>query len=210
MHIKKLTKRAFSIKEFMIGLLFIGLIAILVFKLFVDYEYKNYTNARLVAYKFADSVMIYKDRYSKENSVYYLYELIDVDYSGNIIDPIGRKEKCDIYNSYVILKPEGKHIHLACGKYLIEGIQGGSTKIFEVSDWSEIQVSNGESRTLYNYKTTGDLKIEKFVVLEEFIARVNKLEGQDYSNLEQIKSNKRYQISTKDLTRSKILLKEFN
>lgn len=209
---KKLTNKGFSLKEFMMGLLFFIVISLIIFKVFTDNKDKNYTSVKVTGSNFADAVMIYKDKYYKGDSIYYLYEVLSAKYIDEIKDPIERKVFCDKYNSYVELRNnhQEKHVHLLCGNKLIVGIQNGAYNIYEVTNWQDSKENTNDVATLYNYKVNGVEALEKYCTLEELIERFNSKEGRYFRSLEDIKKDKRYQVLSKEMYRTKTLVKELN
>lgn len=207
---RKLTNKGFGLKEFMTGLLFILVLGLLIFKVFVDNKEKNFTASKITSSRFADAVMVYKDKYYKGDGRYYLYELVESDFIGKVNNPIEGNNQCNIYDSFVLLQGTQKYVTLVCDNYLIEGIQNGPHKIYEFTSWQDTKENTNDSGILYNYRRNDEQILENYVSKNELVGLFNKKEGRSTDTVEEIKKIKNYEVFSKEMYRNKTLVKELS
>lgn len=172
---------------------------------------KNYNGFESIANSFAKNVSYYKDRYSKNNStVYYLYELIQKGYSGELVNPMEVDEKCDEYNSYIDIKnPNRKKVVLVCGNYVVEGIQSESYKVYEVTEWNEKkQPEDNDSVLAYNYKVGDNIVLDEYLTERDFIEKYFELNNIMLPSVAALENNEEVELLIKVLYRTKTLVKE--
>lgn len=202
---KRINNKGFSKIEFMTVL---GVVAVLIAigaKMAVDTG-KNYKSFKTLAVSFMNSVAIYKDKYTKDNNVYYLNELIEKGYSDELKNPNKASEYCDKYESFVdITTPNDKKVYLVCGNYIVEGTQLTGYKIYEVTDWKEEKdVKDNETIHLYNYKEDGKNVLSEYYQERTFIQKYFEKTKDLISSPFELKEN----LVTKNVYRKKTLLKE--
>lgn len=145
-------------------------------KVFLDNNSQNYNSLKKEAENFIYKVSIYKDEYYNEDGYYPLYEVIDNHGIGELKNPLKVSEKCDEYESFVLLEGNRKSVTLKCGNYLVEGVQNGYFDIYEVTDWID-QRGGNDSQFMYNYSKDGIIINDKYLLKEEFVEVYNKNEG---------------------------------
>ena len=135
---------------------------------------KNYNNFKIITNQFLDNVALYKDRYTKNTSVYYLYELIEKGYSEEITNPIETSSTCDKYETYADIEvPNDKRVNIVCGSYIVTGSQQKGYKLYEVSEWSETKKEGyNDASALYNYRDeAGNLVFSEYYPETSFIQK---------------------------------------
>lgn len=145
-------------------------------KVFLDNNSQNYNSLKKEAENFLYKVSIYKDDHYKEDGYYPLYEVIDNHGIGELKNPLKVSEKCDEYESFVLLEGSKKSVTLKCGNYLVEGVQNGSFDIYEVTEWID-QRGGNDSQFMYNYSKDGVIVNTKYLLKEEFVDVYNMNEG---------------------------------
>jgi hypothetical protein len=202
---KRINKKGFSKVEFMTIL---GLLAILIAvgaKMAVDTR-SNYSVYKTLAANFMKSVGHFKDKYTNDNNIYYLNELIEKGYSGEIQDPDNPTEYCDKYESYVAVpSPNDKRVFLYCSEYIVEGTQYNGYKIYKVSEWQDEKTQKtNDAAMLYNYKENGNLVFGEYYSEKTFIQKYFEKTQVPLTSPFQLKEN----LSTKTVYREKTLVKE--
>ncbi len=187
---KKINKKAFSKTEFMIMLAAIAILIAIGSKLVLD-KTKSYGSFKTVANNFANAVARYKDAAIIQKNEYSLYETEKEGYIEELKNPFDKSETCDKYESYVSVEDSSKkEIHLVCGDYLVDGIQGQSYKVYEISEWSDTKDDlHNDGEFLYNYKVNGQLVLEEYVPAKSFIILFNEKTGKNLSSISEIKSS---------------------
>ena len=206
---KKISNKGFGKIELMTML---GLIAILLAigaKMAVD-SGKNYSAFKNLANTFANNVAMYKDRYPKDSNIYYLNEIIEKGYSGELKNPIDSKEECDKYDSYVeVPQPNNKKVKLTCGSYIVEGTQNQTYYVYEVTNWSDTK-SEGANDTdvLYNYKENGEVMLNEYVSSRTLINLYFQKNDTLIASPFDLNSKEGVELLTKKVYREKTLVKE--
>ncbi len=206
---RRINKRGFSKIEF---LTMLGVLAILIavgVKLVADNS-KNFGAFKNLANNFAKSVATYKDKYAKADNVYYLVELVNKGYSEELKNPIKPAESCDMYDSYVeIPETNNKKVTLNCGNYLVEGTQQEGYKVYEVSEWHETkEEGDNERNMIYNYKKDGALGIGEYVSAQAFVEHYYMNTKSVISSPYEVSNAPGVELLTKDVYRTKTLVKE--
>ena len=201
---KRINKKGFSKVEFMTIL---GLVAVLIAfgaKMAVDSR-SNYSMYKTMAANFMKSVANYKDKYTNENNIYYLNELIEKGYSGELQSPDNPKEYCDKYESYVAVpSPNEKRVYLYCGEYIVEGSQYNGYKIYKVTEWQEEKTSKmNDAAMFYNYKENEEEVFDEYYSEKNFIQQYFIKNQEELSSPFQLKEK----LLTKTVYRTKTLLK---
>ncbi len=206
---KKINKRGFSKMEFitMLGVLAI-LIAIGV-KLVSDNS-KNYGGFKNLANNFAKDVAKYKDAYTRVDNTYYLYDLIQKGYSEELKNPINTSETCDKYDSYIVIEStNNKKVTLNCGNYFVEGTEQDGYKVYEVSEWHDTkQEGDTENNILYNYKKDGTIQLGEYVSSSAFIEWYYIKTNSLITSPSDVNNSAGTELVTKDVYRTKTLVKE--
>jgi hypothetical protein len=186
----------------------LGLLAVLIAfgaKMAVDTR-GNYSTYKTLAASFMKAVASFKDKYTNDDNIYYLRELIDKGYSGELKNPDNPKEYCDKYESYVAVpSPNDKRVFLFCGDYVVEGTQYNGYKIYKVSEWQDTKSqSTNETSMIYNYKENGNPVFSEYYSEKTFI--------QKYFEKNQIVLNSPFELKEdllkKTVYREKTLVKE--
>jgi hypothetical protein len=139
-----------------------------------------------------------------------LNELIAKGFSDELKNPINTSETCDKYDSYVeLLDTNNKKVTLNCGNYYVEGTQGSTYKVYEVSEWHDTkQEGDNENSLLFNYKVNGALALGEYVSTKAFIewyyVKTNSIITSPYD----IDGSNGIEVVTKDVYRTKTLVKE--
>ena len=207
---KRINRRGFSKIEFITML---GVLAILIavgVKLVADNS-KNYGAFRNLANNFAKNVATYKDKYGKADNVYYLVELVNKGYSEELKNPINTSETCDMYDSYVeVPETNNKIVTLNCGDYLLEGTQQEGYRLYEVSEWHETkQEGDNDRNMIYNYKKDGALGLGEYVSAKAFVEYYYINTKSVISSPYEVSNASGVELLTKDVYRTKTLVKEF-
>ena len=170
---------------------------------------KSYGSFKTVANNLANAVAKYKDKALIQKDEYSLGEVIKNGYIEELKNPMNKNEVCDKYESYVSIKDNSnKEIYLVCGNYVVEGIQGKTYKVYEVSDWSETQEKGyNDGNILYNYKENGNLVFENYVPIKTLLGLYEEKTGSRAFSLDVIKSNGK-EVVKKQVFREKELVKE--
>ena len=202
---KKINKNGFTKIELMTVL---GLLAILIAfgaKMAVD-SGKNYKGFKTVAVNFLNSVALYKDKYTKDSNIYYLYELVEKGYSEELKNPVNPQEYCDQYETYAdATLPNNKTIVLVCGEYVVEGSQNNGFKVFEVTEWSEEKKEgDNDSFVVYNYREDGELVFPEYYPESTFLQKYFQKNKYAVSTPFAIKDK----LDTKMVYRKKTLVKD--
>lgn len=205
---KKINRKGFSKAEFMIMLAGIAILIAIGSKLALDSS-KSYGSFKTIANNFANAVAKYKDKAIIQKEEYTLYETEKNGFIDDLKNPFDKNESCDKYESYVSVKDNSnKVVHLVCGEYVVDGVQGKSYKVYEVSDWSETQEKGyNDGDILYNYKENGNLALEEYVPVKSFITLYEIKTGTKITNVNDVKSNGKELVS-KMSYREKKLVKE--
>lgn len=206
---KRLNKNGFGKIELITVL---GLIAVLLAfgsKLALDTG-KSYNGFKTVANNFANSVAMYKDYYTKDSNIYYLYEIIEKGYSTELSNPMSPSEYCDKYNSYIDMpQPNNKKVYLICGNYIVEGVQNKSYKVYEVGEWTDKRdEKTNDTNVLYNYKKNGETILDDYLSEKEFIQKYFEINNIVISSPFDIKNTEGTELLTKKVYRTKTLVKE--
>ena len=206
---KKINKRGFSKLEL---LTMLGVLAVLITigaKLVIDNS-KNVSGFKNVANNFANDVSKFKDQYPRTNNIYYLNELITKGFSEELKNPINSNETCDRYNTFVeIINSNTKKVTLNCGNYFVEGIQGTSYRVYEVSEWHDTKEENdNENQLLYNYKKNGQLVLGEYVSDKAFVEWYYVKEKNNITSPYDIENKDGMELLTKNAYRSKKIVKE--
>lgn len=202
---KRINNKGFSKIELMTVL---GVVAILIAigaKMAVDTG-KNYKSFKTLAVTFMNSVAIYKDKYTKNDNLYYLNELIEKGYSNELKNPNNTKEHCDKYESFVdATAPNDKKVYLVCGNYIVEGSQLSGYKVYEVTEWKEEKDSkDNETILLYNYREDEKVVFSEYYQEKTFIQKYFEKTKDLISTPFELKEK----LVTKNAYRQKTLLKE--
>lgn len=207
---KKTNNRGFGKVEIMAMLALIAILLAVGSKIVLDSTSKNYNSFKTTANNFANQVSKYKDKYTKDSNIYYLYELIEKEFIEELHNPLSTGEYCDKYNSYVeVPAPNNKKVTLICGNYLIEGTQGQSYNVYELSDWSDTQTKEtNDQDALYNYKKNGTLMLEDYQQKNEFLHSFYVNEGKKLSSPFSVNQEQGMELVHKQVYRTKTLVKE--
>ena len=203
---KRINNKGFGKIELM-GVL--GLLAVLIAigaKMAVDTG-KNYNGFKIITNQFLDNVALYKDRYTKNSSVYYLYELIEKGYSEEITNPMETSSTCDIYETYADIEvPNDKKVNIVCGNYLVTGSQQSGYKLYEVGEWTEKKKEGDtDASVIYNYRDeAGNLVFSEFYPETTFFQKYYAKNKTSLSGLSELKDK----LETKYVYRKKTLIKE--
>ena len=205
---KKINKRGFSKAEFMIMLAGIAILIAIGSKLALDNS-KSYGSFKTVANNFANAVAKYKDKAIIQKDEYSLYETEKNGFIDDLKNPLNKNESCDKYESYVSVKDNSnKKVHLECGDYVVDAVQGSSYKVYEVSNWSETQEEGfNDGDVIYNYKDNGNFVLDEFVPIKSLLALYENKTGTRVTSVNDIKSNG-IEVISKMVYREKKLVKE--
>ena len=205
---KRINNRGFSKSEFIIILCAIAILIAIGTKIAFDSS-KSYGSFKRIANKFANAVAQYKDKTAIQKDDYSLYEIEESGYIEILANPVFEDEICDKYESYVSVKDNSKKkVTLVCGENLVEGIQGESYKIYEISEWSETrQRDYNDGELLYNYKENGKEVLSSYVPRKSFIALFEEKTGKKISDLQSVKTYGK-ELVNKEAYREKKLIKE--
>lgn len=190
----------------------LGLIAVLLAigaKLAAD-SGSNYRNFKTLSVNFAKNVSMYKDMYTKNDNVYYLYELIEKGYSEELTNPMDSSQKCDIYESYVdATQTNNKKVNLLCGSYLVVGTQNDGYEVYKISEWSETKNGNSnDSDVLYNYTKDEKLMLTEYLTFHHFLNKYFENEESVITNPFDVNSKEGQKLLMKNVYREKTLVKE--
>ena len=204
---RRINNKGFNKTEFMIILCVLSILIALAVKVALD-NTKNYGSFKTIANKFANAVAQYKDKTAIQKDEYSLYEIEEKGYIEELTNPIG-SETCDKYESFVSIKNNNKkEITLVCGENILEGIQGDSYKIYEVSSWSDTREKDyNDGELLYNYKENGKEVLSSYVPRKSFIALFEERTGKKITDIQSIKSYGK-ELLNKVAYREKKLIKE--
>lgn len=169
---KRINRNGFTKVELIAMLCALSALIALGVKLAVD-SGKNYKAFRNLARTFSSSVALYKDKYYKEDNIYYLFELIDKGYSGELRNPLNTSETCDKYETYAdIEENSNKKVILKCGSYLVIGAPYTGYRVYEITEWDfDKKYNDNDMTTVYNYKQDGKLVFSEYYVETEFIQK---------------------------------------
>ncbi len=211
-----LNEKGFGAKEIIIGLLVILALFAIMANFMTDKTTgdKGVRTMKIQAENFVKMVTVYKDKYTKDEDVYYLYELSNGEETEELVDPDKKSRGCDIYESSVNIK-NPKHVVLRCGSYLIEGDYQKEYIVYEVGEWTT-EKTTGQNDFLYNYKKSNDeneqLVLSEYVQKPEFIKLFNDKEGTSATTIEEIykyAKEKKFYIDAGLFYRTKKLLKKY-
>lgn len=205
---KGINKKGFSKAEFMVMLAVIAILIAAGSYIAVN-STKSYSSFKTISDNFASAVALYKDKAIIQKDEYNLYEVEKAGFIGTLTSPFDKNVECDKYESYVTLENSSKKgIVLLCDTYLVEGVQGGSYKIYEVSEWDENKGDYNDGGVLYNYKDKGNLALDKYAPLKTFLALFSEKTGKAVTKVADIKGFG-YEVVNKMVYRNKELVKEF-
>lgn len=159
------------------------------------------------AENFAYKVMIYKDKYTRVDNIYYLDYLLDDGYAIEVIDPFNENMSCDRYESFVEIDGNEKIIELKCGNYLISGVLEEDFTVFRLSEWQE-NAANGEMAILYNYSKDNTVVNSSYMLENQFIDVFNSNENYSIENLDEFTFSN-IELLSKVFYREKQVVKEF-
>lgn len=204
---KRINKKAFSKVEFMIMIAAIAILLAIGSKVALDGT-KSYGTFKNIANNFANSVAKYKDAALVQKDEYSLYEVEKNRYIEELKSPMDKSIICDKYESYVLLNGSNKTVKLVCGEYIVEGVQGQSYKIYEVSKWSEVHEKEyNDGDFLYNYKENGNFVLNEFVPMKTFFALYEQKTGSKITSVNDVKTAGK-ELVNKVVYREKKLVKE--
>ena len=177
-------------KEIVIGLLvLIGVFAFGVNSILNNTSDDDYKKMRIQADKFVDAVTIYKDEFTKDENIYYLYELEENNREEEliIVNPKNKKESCDMYESFVEID-NPKKVTLRCGSYLLEGDYQKKYDVYEIGEWQQ-KDKTGDTAFLYRYSKDGKPVLSDFVTELELIQVYDKNEEESFTTIDEVQSD---------------------
>ena len=207
---KKISNKGFGKVELMAMLALIAILLAVGSKIVLDNTGKNYGNFKTVANNLANAVSKYKDRYPKDSNIYYLYEVQAKGYIDELKNPLKTTQECDVYDSYVeVPEPNNKKVYLTCGDYIVEGVQGKTYMVYEVGEWQDEQESDtNDNDTIYNYKKGEKVMLPEYISKNTFIHEFYVRENTRISTPFAVNKEKDMKLLTKQVYRTKTLLKE--
>ncbi|MBR4672649.1 MAG: hypothetical protein IKO78_05585 [Bacilli bacterium] len=207
---KKISNKGFGKVELMAMLALIAILLAVGSKIVLDNTGKNYGNFKTVANNLANAVSKYKDRYPKDSNIYYLYEVQAKGYIDELKNPLKTTQECDVYDSYVeVPEPNNKKVYLTCGDYIVEGVQGKTYMVYEVGEWQDEQESDtNDNGTIYNYKKGEKVMLPEYISKNTFIHEFYVRENTRISTPFAVNKEKDMKLLTKQVYRTKTLLKE--
>ena len=207
---KKISNKGFGKVELMAMLALIAILLAVGSKIVLDNTGKNYGNFKTVANNLANAVSKYKDRYPKDSNIYYLYEVQAKGYIDELKNPLKTTQECDVYDSYVeVPEPNNKKIYLTCRDYIVKGVQGKTYMVYEVGEWQDEQESDtNDNDTIYNYKKGEKVMLPEYISKNTFIHEFYVRENTRISTPFAVNKEKDMKLLTKQVYRTKTLLKE--
>ena len=207
---KRVNNKGFGKLEF---ITMFGVIAILIAigsNMALNTGGKNYNGFKTLANNFAKNAAMYRDHYTKNTNIYYLYEVIDKGYIEELTNPMNTAEKCDKYNSYVDMEtPSRKKVVLVCGNYYVEGTQSVSYNVYELSEWHETkETTDNDSAVAYNYRVAGKEMLDQYLTERDFIEKYFELNKVMLNKAEDLNNNEEVELLYKSFYRTKTLVKE--
>lgn len=170
---------------------------------------KKYSYFKSVCNTFANNAAMYRNNYPIKDNKYYLDMLISKGYSEKIENPLNTTEECSEEESYVQIDDTSKNVYLVCGKYVVEGYQNQSYRIYKVTNWSEKEEKiDNDVETLYNYKKNDKLVLDEYVPLHTFIKTYNEIELVPITSISDFESIEGQELVEKNVYREKTLVKE--